>query len=70
MQEKTIKRRHSRNGYITPYKIHGPQEVIKVLSDLGHWEKKSWVAIYTKKFQLPRDYGADVEDTLKMGMRQ
>ena len=66
----TIKRRHSRNGYTTPYEIYGPHEVIKILSDPCHWEKKSWIAIYTKRFQLPTDYGADEEDTLKMGMRQ
>ena len=30
LQEITIKRRNSKNGYATPYKIYGPQEVIQV----------------------------------------
>ena len=70
LQEITTKRRYSRNGYTTPYEIYGPQEVIKVLSDPGHREKNSWIAIYTTKFQLPTDDGADEEGTLNTGMGQ
>ena len=36
----TINRRNLKNGYITPYEIYGPQEVIKTLSDPVNWEKK------------------------------
>ena len=42
----TIKRRNSKNGYTTPYKIYGPHKVIKTLSDPGHWEKKCWITMY------------------------
>ena len=60
LQRITIKRRNSKNGYITPYEIYGPHEVIKTLSDPGHWEK----------FLLPTDYGANDESTLNMGAKQ
>ena len=40
LQGITIKRRNSKNGYTTPYEIYCPHEVIKTLSDPGHWEKK------------------------------
>ena len=43
LQGITIKRRNSKNGYTTPYEIYGPYEVIKTLSDPGHWEKKCWI---------------------------
>ena len=43
---------------------------IKTLSDPGHWEKKCWMTLYTKKFLPPMDYGANDENTLKMGVRQ
>ena len=45
-----IKRRNSNNGYTTPYKIYCPNEVIKTLSDPGHWEKKCWITMFNKKF--------------------
>ena len=70
LQGITIKRINSKNGYTTPYEIYGPHEVIKTLSDPGHWEKKSWITMYTKKFLLPTDYGANDESTLKMGAKQ
>ena len=41
LQGLTIKRRNSKNGYRTPYEMNGPQEVIKTLSDPGHWEKNN-----------------------------
>ena len=69
LQGITIKRRNSKNGY-TPYEIYGPHEVIKTLSDPGHWEKKCWITMYNKKFLLPTDYGANDESTLKMGFKQ
>ena len=37
LQGITIKRRNSQNGNTTTYEIYGPQEVIKTLSDPGHW---------------------------------
>ena len=58
-----IKRRNSSNGY-TPYEIYGPQEVIKTLSDPGHWEKKYWM-IMSMNYD-----GTNDESTLKMGMSQ
>ena len=70
LPEITIKRRRSKNGFTTPFEIYGSQEVIKTLSDPGHWEKKCWMVLYTKKFLLPTDYGANDENTLKMGLRQ
>ena len=70
LQGITIKRRNSKNGYTTPYEIYGPHEVIKTLSDIGHWEKKCWMTMYNKKFLLPTDYGANDESTLKMGAKQ
>ena len=70
MQGITIKRRNSKNGYTTPYEIYDPHEVIKTLSDPGHWEKKCWISMYNKKFLLPTDYGANDESTLKMGAKQ
>ena len=70
LQETTIKRRRSKNGFTAPFEIYGSQEVIKTLSGPGHWEKKCWITMYTKKFLLPTDYGATDENTLKMGMRQ
>ena len=54
----------------TSYEIYGLQDVIYTVSDPGHWEKKSWIAIYTKKYLLPTDHGANDEDTLKKGIRQ
>ena len=66
----TIKRRNSKNGYITPYEIYGPQQVIKILSDPCHWENKCWITMYNKRFLLPTDYGANDENTLKMGVKQ
>ena len=68
--EITIKRRHSKNGFTTPFEIYGSQEVIKTLSDPGHWEKKCWIKMYTKKFLLPMNYCANDENTLKTGVRQ
>ena len=65
-----IKRRHSKNGFSTPFEIYGSQEVIKTLSDPGHWENKCCMTLYTKKFLLSTDYGANDENTLKMGVRQ
>ena len=65
-----IKRRRSKNGYTTPYEIYGSHEVIKTFSDPGHWEKKCWITMYAKKFPLPKDYGANDENTLKIGVRQ
>ena len=70
LQGITIKRRNSKNGYTTPYEIYGPHEVIKTLSDPGHWENKCWITMYNKKFLLPTDYGANHESTLKMGAKQ
>ena len=70
LPETTIKRRRSKNGFTTPFEIYGSQEVIKTLSDPGQWEKKCWMTLYTKKFLLPTDYGANDEKTLKMGVRQ
>ena len=55
LQEITIKRRCSKNDFTTPFEIYGSQEIIKTLSDPGHWEKKCWMALYTKKFLLPTD---------------
>ena len=66
----TIKSRNSKNGYTTPYEIYGPHEVIKTLSDPGHWEKKCWITMYNKKFMLPTDYSANNESTWKMGAKQ
>ena len=66
----TIKRRNSKNGYTTPYEIFGPLEVIKTLSDPGHWENKCRITMYNKKFLLPMDYGTNDERTLKMGAKQ
>ena len=40
LQGITIKRRNSKKGYTAPYEIYGLHEVIKTLSDSGHWEKK------------------------------
>ena len=34
-----IKRRRSKYGFTTPFEIYGSQEVIKTLSDPGHWEE-------------------------------
>ena len=68
LPEKTIKRRPSKNGFTTPFEIYGLQELIKTLSDPGHWEK-CWITMYTKKFLLPTDYGAHDKNTLKMGVR-
>ena len=48
LQGITIKRRNSKNGYKTPSEIYGPHEVIKTLSDSGHWEKKCWITMYNK----------------------
>ena len=48
LPEITIKKRHSKNGFTTPFAIYGSQEVIKTLSDPGHWEKKCWMVLYTK----------------------
>ena len=70
LPEITTKRRCSNDGFTTPFEIYGPREVIKTLSDPGHWEKKCWMTMYTKKFLLPTDYGANYENTLKMGVRQ
>lgn len=42
--------------------------VINILSNTGHWQKKSWIAIYTRTFLLFTNYGAS-DDTVKMGMR-
>ena len=70
MPQITIMRRRTKNGYPTLYEIYGSQQVIKILSDPGHWEKKCWIMMYTKKFLLPTDYGANDENTLKMGVRQ
>ena len=69
LQEITIKRRRSKNEFTTPFEIYVLQEVIKTLSDSGHWEKKCWTTMYTKKYLLPTDYGANDENTLKMGLR-
>ena len=55
LPEITIKRRHSKNGFTTPFEIYDAQEVIKTLSDPGHWEKKCWMTLCTKKFLLPTD---------------
>ena len=63
LPEITIKRRHSKNGFTTPFDIYISQEVIKTLSDFGHWEKKCWMTSYTKKFLLPMDYDANDENT-------
>ena len=70
LPEIMIMRRHSKNGFTTSFEIYGSEEVIKTLSDPGNWEKKCWITMYTKKFLLPTDYGANDENTLKMGMRQ
>ena len=70
LPEITIKRRSSKNGFTTPFKIYGSREVIKTLSDPSHWDKKCWITMYTKKFLLPTDYGANDENTLKIGVRQ
>ena len=64
LPEITIKRMLSKNGFATPDEIYGSQEVIKALSDPGHWEKKCWIMMYTKKFLLPMDCGANDESTL------
>ena len=64
-EEKELKER-----LYKPYEIYGPHEVIKTLSDPGHWEKKCWITMYNKKFLLPADYGANDESTLKMGPKQ
>ena len=69
LQGITMKRRNSKNGYTTPYEIYGPHEVIKTLSDPGHWGKKCWITMYNKKL-LPMDYGANDESTLKIGAKQ
>ena len=68
--EITIKGRLSKNCFTALFDIYGSQEIIKTLSDPGHWEKKCWITMYTKKFLLPTDYGANDENTLKMGVRQ
>ena len=52
------------------YEIYGPQEVMKILSDPGHWEKKCWIRMYNKKFLLPEEYVANDESTSKMGIKQ
>ena len=70
LPEITIKRRRSKIGYTTPYEIYGSQEEIKTLSDPGHWEKKCWIMMYTKKFLLPTDYGTNDKNTLKMDVRE
>ena len=70
LPEITIKRRRSKNDFTTPFEIYGLHEVIKTLSDPGHWEKKCWIRMYTKKFLLPMDYGANDENILKMGVKQ
>ena len=70
LPEIMINRRRSKNGFTTPYEIYDSQEVIKKLSDPGHREKKCWITMYTKKFVLPTDFGANDENTLKMGVRQ
>ena len=57
-------------SFTTPFEKYGSQEIIKPLSDPGHWEKKCWMTLYNKKFLLPTDYGANDENTLKMGVRQ
>ena len=69
LQGITIKRRTQRRD-IKHRTRYGPQEVIKTLSDPGHWEKKCWITMYNKKFLLPTDYGASDESTLKMGVKQ
>ena len=69
LQETAIKGRFSKNGYTTPYEIYGSQDVINTLSDPGHWEKKSCITMCTKKFLLPADYGANDENSLKLGVR-
>ena len=69
----TIKRNRSKNGYKTPHEIHGSQEVIKTLSDPGHWEKKCWMCQRTTDYgvvDVPTDYGVNDENTSKMGVRQ
>ena len=38
LPEITINRRRSKNGFTTHFEIYGSQEVIKILSDPGHWE--------------------------------
>ena len=58
------------DGFTTPFEIYGSQEVIKTLFDPGHWEKKCWMTLYTKKFLLPTDYGANGENTLIISVRQ
>ena len=65
----TIKRRNSKKGHTTPYEIFGIQEVIKTLSDSGHWKKKGWITI-NKKSLLSTNYDTSDESTLKMGVRQ
>ena len=70
LPEITIKRRRSKNVFKTPLEIYDSQEVIKTLSDPGDWEKKYWMTMYAKKFLLPTEYGANDENTLKMGLRQ
>ena len=58
LPEITTKGRNTKNGFTTPFEIYGSQEVIKTLSDTGHWEKNCLITMYTKKFLLPTDYGA------------
>ena len=70
MPEITIQRRHSKNGFTTPFEIYGSQEVIETLFNPSHWEKKCWMTLYTENFLLPTDYGANNKNTLKMGTRQ
>ena len=64
LQEITIKRRLSKKGYTTAYEIYGSREVSKTLSDRGHLDKKCWITMYSKKFLLLTDYGANDEKTL------
>ena len=70
LQGITIQRRNPKNDYTAPYEIYGPHEVIKTLSEPGHWEKKCWITMYNKKFLFPTDYGSNDESTLKMGAEQ
>ena len=70
LPEILVKRRSSKNGFKTPYKIYGTQEVIKTLSDPAHWENKCCKTIYTKKFLWNMGSGVNDENTLKMGVRQ
>ena len=52
------------------YEIYGSHEVTQTLSDPGHWEKKCWITMCNKKFLLPTNYGANDDNTLKIGVRQ